>query len=498
MHQLRKKSGLHPWAPLGAVFLLFALAAPAAFADGTEELGAPGIPISSGSGFVAAGVGLSALGDGQPGTISVDVPGAVQQALLYWEGANEDAADYTATMEITVDPNGAGAVAVTGVAIGGNTQYSGGFVTVSYRADITSLVDPGANLLVIDGLDFTQVNDGAGVLVIFDDGSISEIEIRDGSDYAFRSDIPGDSLRGTVPQEFLFASSEVERTAALSLFFGAVAGTVSGAGDERPNTIEVTVAGTTTELVNLLNSVDGEEWDTVNLDVTIPAGATSLTVQAFSDDRANTGNLPASLVWVTAGLAIEFEEGEGCFNRTAGFWCNRPLATDFVLPIEVCGITLLNVDAMTQGSAIEDLVFGNDHTIDNGRRGVDPAVLGYPNGIAPQNLQLVRQCTAAQLNLAVTEVAEGDCNSEIPGIVERINACCTLEQCTASADTIDASGCIEDLDDFNNEDFGSNELGIPDTFPSSNGTGLAGYFPPGAADSSTCSEANGNGFINMR
>jgi len=397
------------------------------------------------------------------------------------------------TMDITV--NG---TPVTGDFIGGDTTYSTNFVTVSYRAEITALVSPGANSLVIDELDFTQVNDGAGVLVIFDDGSTSEIEIRDGNDYAFRSDLPGGSTRTTVAQTFSFAPSTQEGTAALSLFFGAVAGTVSGAGDERPSTIEITVDGVLTELINLLNSVDGEEWDTVNLDVTIPAGASSLTVQAFSDDRDATGNLPASLVWVAAGLTIEVEDGEGCITQTPGFWCNRPLATHFLLPLRVCGITLDGVAAATQGSAIEDLVFGNDHTIDNGRTGVDPASLGYPNGIAPQNLQLVRKCAAAQLNLAATRAAEGSCDSELPGIEQRISECCMPEQCTASADDIAASGCIEDLGEFNNEDFDGFELGIPETFPSSNGTGQAGYFPPGAADSSICSEANGNGFINSR
>jgi cysteine-rich repeat protein len=299
MHDFRRTLKLHPWAPLGAALLLLMLGIQPAFADGTEELGTPTIAIAEGSGFVAAGVGLSRLGDDQPGTISINVPGTVQQALLYWEGANQTAADFTLFMDITV--NG---ILVTGESIGGNTQYSGGFVTVSYRAEITSLVSSGDNNLVIDGLDFTQVNDGAGVLVIFDDGSTSEIEVRDGSDYAFRSDLPGDSLRITEPQTFYFTPSAVDRTAALSLFFGAVAGTVSGAGDERPTTIEITVAGVTTELINTLNSVNGEEWDTVNVDVPIPAGETSLTVQAFSDDRDATGNLPASLVWVTAGLSV--------------------------------------------------------------------------------------------------------------------------------------------------------------------------------------------------
>ena len=55
-----------------------------ALADGTETLGPPTIAIASGSGSVAAGTGLH---DAQPGTITIDVPGNVNQALLYWGGA---------------------------------------------------------------------------------------------------------------------------------------------------------------------------------------------------------------------------------------------------------------------------------------------------------------------------------------------------------------------------------------------------------------------------
>jgi hypothetical protein len=311
MPDLRRVLGLQLWVPLGAVLLLLVLGPRPALADGTEELGPPlDVSIASGSGFVAAGVGVSHGGDGQPGTITIDVPGTVQQALLYWEGANLNLADFMPTMEITV--NG---IAVTGDSIGGNTQFRTDFVTVSYRADITSLVDSGHNLLVIDELDFTQVNNGAGVLVIFDDGAPSEIEIRDGNDYAYRSDLPGGVLRTTEPQTFYFTASTDSRAAALSFFFAAVEGRVSTAGTPRPSTIEITVAGATTEIINELHSVDGEEWDTLDVDVTIPPGATELTVQAFSDDRANTGKLPASMVWVAAGLAIEGEDEpdpEGC------------------------------------------------------------------------------------------------------------------------------------------------------------------------------------------
>ena len=70
----------------------------------------------------------------------------------------------------------------------------------------------------------------------------------------------------------------------------------------------MTVDGTTTLFSNELASLDGEEWDTVNVGVNIPAGVSSLTVQAFSRDDNNTGNLPASFTWTAAGLSVAPQE----------------------------------------------------------------------------------------------------------------------------------------------------------------------------------------------
>ncbi len=280
MLELRKTLRLHSWAPLGAALLLLVLWAPAALADGTEEINNPDpdfITIASGSGIVSAGVGLAG---GQPGTISIDVPGDVQQALLYWEGANRGTADYTATMDITVD-----GADVTGDAIGGNTLYSGsdgsGWVTVSYRADITSLVTSGPQSLLIGGLDFTRENDGAGVLVIYDDGTTAKLEVRDGNDYAhIRS--PG-ALQVTVPQTFTFDPASVDRTAIIDLQVGSVADDTGFLG-ARPNSIEVTVGTTTTTFTDELFSADDRLWDSWHGEVPVPAGGTSLTVQLFSRD----------------------------------------------------------------------------------------------------------------------------------------------------------------------------------------------------------------------
>ncbi len=269
------------------------------FADGDETLGTPSITIASGSGIVASGTGLLV----QPGIINLDVPSGatITQVLIYWHG---DDAGCTTTDTITVDGN-----SVTGGIIGSRVTTLG--QASAFRADITSLglVSDGTNTLTVDGLDF-DINNGAGVLVIFDDGSTTAtIDIRDGSDFAFALFAP--PLQSTVPQTFAFPSSSLARTANLDMFFASVSGTASGDGF-RPSAIEVTVGGTTTVFDNILDSNDGDEWDTLNLVLDIPANTTSLTVQALSQDNdppsvgpgGETEGLVASFYWLTAGLSI--------------------------------------------------------------------------------------------------------------------------------------------------------------------------------------------------
>jgi len=276
--------------------LLLGLAAQSTFADGTETLAPPDIAIASGSGIVAAGTGMVT----QPGSITIDVPAGatVNQVLLYWEGqmSTNVAGDDTIVINNNI---------VTGTLIGGPTFFFSNTYSSAFRADITGLglVSAGANTLAVDDLSFSKVANGAGVLVVFDDGSgIAEINIRDGLDNAFIN-FP-EPRQGTVPQTITFAPAGVNRVADFDLFFSSVAGTISGADADRPTSIEVTVDGTTTVFSNELASLDGEEWDTVNIGFDIPAGASSLTVQAFSRDDNNTNNLPASFTWTAAGLSI--------------------------------------------------------------------------------------------------------------------------------------------------------------------------------------------------
>ena len=284
-----------------------------ALADGTENLGTPGIGIGAGTGIVAAGTGLQ---DVQPGPITIDVPGNVVQVLLYWTGAVTSNAPSDDTINVDGNP-------VNGILIGGPTlfftAFGKDFYYSAYRADITGLglVGSGLNSLSIDGLDNKDgdghgENSGAGLLVIFDDGSATtDIQIRDGSDLAFVNFVS--PLDTTVPQTFAFAAAASDRTADLVIFAGSV-----GEAD-RPNAIEITVNGTTTTLVNPLFGSDGALWDTLTTPVNIPAGATQATVQLLSQGDG-TGNLPASFNWVGAGLSVLPEQGEGC---TPGYWRNH-------------------------------------------------------------------------------------------------------------------------------------------------------------------------------
>lgn len=280
---------------LTALVTLLVLPSVLMFADGTERLGTPSIAIASGSGIDAAGTGLEL----QPGTIDIEVPAAVVQVILYWEG--QSVSPFPTDDTIVVNGN-----SVTGTLIGGPTDYGvEPRQTQTYRADITGLglVTPGPNTLTIEGMDFNFADNGAGVVVIYDDGvNTAAIDVRDGNDFAFTG--YGSPLDTTVPQVFNIAPSGLWREANLALMVAGVADDGDPPVPVRPTVVEVTAGGTTTYFRNELNSVDGLRWDSFSRPIAIPPGATSLTVQVFSRDDLDTGYLPASLVWVAAGLAV--------------------------------------------------------------------------------------------------------------------------------------------------------------------------------------------------
>lgn len=292
------------WATIGvaaAVAGVIAGTAGPALAEGDETLGPAGIEIAEGSGFAIGGVGMFYKGQG---TISVDVPAGatVKQVLLYWDGqtSGDNAPDDTAVVEGT-DVTG---TALSSAPIPFFEQKDLPVNASAYRADITDLgvVVAGANSVDVSGLDFQRngknITNGAGILVVYDDGSgLKDLAVLDGVDTAFAEfPSPRDT---TVPQTYTFEAADVEREAT----FVAFASSVFDDG-KRPNTLKVTIGDDEQVVTNPFKSTGGREYDAYELPLTIPAGVTSVTIQAISGPDDGSGELEASLVWTMGALAI--------------------------------------------------------------------------------------------------------------------------------------------------------------------------------------------------
>lgn len=268
-----------------------------AMADGTETLGQPSVAIEQGNGIAVAGTGLF----DQPGTITVDVPGdaTVKQVLLYVESGHHTSGGTPADDTFSVGGN-----ELTCATIGGPAFFYGDVESTSYRCDITGLglVGPGTSSFTIEGLNPSDINDGAGVLVIYQTpGQVGSVQVVDGNDIAF-VDFPDD--RGvTVPQTFTFTPSLEDRVADLGLMVGSIANYQKPDFTPRPSTLRITVDGVVTEIEDpFAADPEGPQFDAGKFDVNIPAGVSSLTVEMVS--RYGRDGLPASLVWVNAALAM--------------------------------------------------------------------------------------------------------------------------------------------------------------------------------------------------
>lgn len=335
---------------LAALLVSFAIPA---MADGTEVLGPPiGLEIQEGSGIVAAGTGTVPIGSTNYIDIEVPAGATVKQVLLYWAG--ETRAPNPGDDTITVNGN-----EIVGALIGGPTfffTFDGEVDYSAFRADITELmlVGAGSSMLTIEDMAFAQFNNGAGALVIYDDGTgLSRIDIRDGVDLAFAF-FP-EPRKTTIPQTFDIGPAAVERTADLRLFAGSV-------GElDRPNQIKITVGMDVTTLINPLGSLDGQFWDTITIPVTIPIGASTVTVEPISWDDP-TGNLPASLSWIGAAFAIPLYCGDGIVDE--GEECDDGNDNDFDECRNDCTLPYCGDGIVDEGEECDD---GNDNDFDECR-----------------------------------------------------------------------------------------------------------------------------------
>jgi hypothetical protein len=469
----------------GALVLAMLAALPAG-AEGTEFLGPANIALAPGSGFAIGGVGLFEEDNGSyvnlDGEITVNVPpdATVAQVLLYWNSEHYPQSGPDDTVSVDGFP-------VTGTSIGGPTNFFSQVWFESFRADITGLglIGPGSNTVEITNLDSSFRNTGAGILVIYDDGSDGQIQLVDGLDLAyFRL---ADPLDFTVPQTFAIDPANVDRTAQIPMFVGSV-------GIDRPNVTEVTAGGMTQTFFNLFTSLDGPQWDSVLLDVQIPAGADEVTVEIISASDGQSDDTPASLAWIAAGLSINPVEPD-CRTCKGGVTDLSLTYTGLVPDVEVQVVQLFNANpVLFDGTVQPGETFSFMGHNSNGTMGPVVFVLinGHFNGF------LITNCKAPigpGLVTGAFTVASGESRKGGPLCpIETDNLCVdgppssiTMEYTGASCDTMDhqqgwwKTVCLEEnpgeeqiyvvatdtSDPFNDPNFkiyALEQIGIGDTF----------------------------------
>jgi len=247
---------------------------------------------------------------GGPVNLTVNINGPVRFALLYWAGRERPCTlDGSGTNCPFTQPykdqqlnfNGN---PITGTVIGTETQpVSGGgpILNVGYYADVTGIVSAagtGSKTFTLSDGDNTNNFwrfDGAALLVAYKDnanGAYYRVLVQDGLDFAYGDDPTAGENRTTNPVVFNHGINFSNRTADLLLFAG------DGDADRPDNT---TISNNPT-LFNILNSVQGPEYNTISTPISIPSGVGTTTVQMNS---APAGQNPDSLLWELAALRVQ-------------------------------------------------------------------------------------------------------------------------------------------------------------------------------------------------
>jgi hypothetical protein len=209
----------------------------------------------------------------------------------------------------------------------------------------------------------------------------------------------------------------------------------------------------------------------------LAAGASQVVtgvVGPLANNACNTARISCTVA-TTGEVKTETDDavcpapGKGCFTHTPGFWGTHPAITDQFLNVSVCGVTLNNVESFSGTSAIEAIC----------SVGRDGQILG------PQVTQLVRQCTAAALNIAASTEGGGNCSTAFPNLQRQMAACCSARSACTGTETeqFTVESCIEVLDAFNNS------IDTLDPF--------GPFVRPGPADPGVCQESRNNGVVVM-
>ena len=252
-----------------------------------------------GASYSSAGIGLEA---GSTGTINIDIGGAVISATLYWTGRQFP----NTNCNIPEPPNGAddqlkfdGQAITADRLTGCEINYDSD--NVGYASDVTDIVSAagtGAQAFSVEADDSPHMSKllGAGLLVIYTDQADTTfytVTVAEGLDFAYIYGEPA-AARVTEPVIFNYAGADFDREASIGIF--------AGDGEvDRPDRVQID----TTSILNDIDSSAGLSFDDdVFNGVQVLAGASSTSVQLFSETNAELQTLPDSLLWQLGILRI--------------------------------------------------------------------------------------------------------------------------------------------------------------------------------------------------
>ncbi len=451
----------------------------------------------------ASGVGTA---DGA-NSFAISTPGTVLEAWVYWSG--EVRRDPIGGTVYAADPS----LTLSGAAIIGSLPLVGAEVArrlalpddgdnggevVMKAAVPPSAFLAGSNTFVVSnfneinpvsGMSYYRRQHGVAMLVTYrgNDGAAQrETILLEGGDWFFKDRFAGDpgfadEIAGELVCFDFNAALDCDQSAYLRFAVGGVV--------EQPlsaNERTFVLAGSGAKPASLLGGVGSLlEQNLLNLnleaggffrgrklavyegEVPLSAGDTWLCYQ-IEQDLSLAGQIPDPYFNFFASLDLDRDPSclGGCLTRTPGFWGTHPHVTSQYLSLDSCGLTLDSTEPKTVASATEDMcISGQD------AKGAKTSM---------QQLQLVRQCMAANLNLAASRAGGGSCDGTVEA---RIASCCSsLCSSGASGSSISNSMCIEDIDAFNNS---------ADTLAP-----YGSFLSPGPADPTSCKSSRGNGWVN--
>jgi hypothetical protein len=259
--------------------------------------------------IVEDGVGLETLGAGSA-DLTVDIGGSVVAAYLWWAGRELDCLENGAgTACEIVEPFGDQEMVFDGNTITGTitgTEENFGFsagrkLSIGYRMDVTAIVSAaglGSQTFSISDGDLAnnlQRLNGAGLLVIYEDAASTTdylVIVKDGMDFAHVNSTPDPEAKTTTPATYNYPVAGGGRGGELVIF--------SGDNEDRPDRILIS---DNADIDDMLNGVDGPEWDSLVINFNIPAGSTSTTVELVSPPEFV--NVPSdSLMWALGAMRI--------------------------------------------------------------------------------------------------------------------------------------------------------------------------------------------------